>query len=139
METITLKGYFNDNHTDQQVYDFVKEKLIEQKIPSVGSDNGNGCAYRGHDDAKCAIGHLIPDEDYSSEMENKGVGRLLDYLQSIDYIGTQRPYIKEYFLSRLQGVHDMAVQFSTVGGNKSYLELLEAYLENLAVERKLQP
>ena len=35
------------------------------------------CAYRGDDGLKCAIGHLIKDEDYSKEMEGHGVNNVL--------------------------------------------------------------
>jgi hypothetical protein len=36
----------------------------------------NGCAYRGEDGTKCAIGILIPDDIYSFDMEGKNFHQL---------------------------------------------------------------
>lgn len=36
----------------------------------------NGCAYRGEDGTKCAIGILIPDDIYSPNMEGKSFHQL---------------------------------------------------------------
>jgi hypothetical protein len=37
---------------------------------------GMGCAYRGEDGTKCAIGILIPDDIYSPDMEGKSFHQL---------------------------------------------------------------
>jgi hypothetical protein len=55
----------------QAVVDKVLKHLWDQgrvsHEPYVG-----GCAYRGEDGTKCAIGILIPDDIYSFDMEGKG-------------------------------------------------------------------
>lgn len=62
------------------------------------------CAYRGFGGLKCAIGHLISDEDYSPEMESvsvsalKRMGLLPKNLQEIDI----------NFLLNCQVQHDLA-------------------------------
>lgn len=52
----------------QETFDFVMAKLHEQGGPSVISvrdaeDDGNLCRYRGENGRKCAVGHLISDEE----------------------------------------------------------------------------
>lgn len=54
-------------HTAQEVFDFVCTKVLEQGRPSVkrAPDGGlGGCLYRGDDNCKCALGHVIDDADY---------------------------------------------------------------------------
>ncbi len=51
--------------------------LDEQGVRSIGPDN-RGCLYRGPDDNKCFIGHIIPDEEYDVEMEDLCVADLID-------------------------------------------------------------
>jgi hypothetical protein len=88
-------------YTDREIFDKVRAHLLAQ---GKRSEQVNGyrpvCMYRGPDNTKCAVGCLIPDEDYSPEYENKQVGdrklnglleklglrshlRLLDHLQSV--------------------------------------------------------
>jgi hypothetical protein len=57
-----------DYTNDQQVFDYVVEKLREQGCQSI-SEGGN-CLYRGPNGLKCAAGHLIPDDKYDERMEN---------------------------------------------------------------------
>jgi hypothetical protein len=52
----------------QEIFDTVAAHLAKQGRPAV-SDAAGGCAYRGDDGAKCAVGCLILDEEYSSKME----------------------------------------------------------------------
>ena len=55
--------------TRQETFDTVARHLLAQGCRSV---NGEGnCQYRGTDGTKCAAGVLIPDEDYSPDMEGK--------------------------------------------------------------------
>lgn len=53
--------------------------LINAPQPSVYYDavlESDNCKYRGEQGTKCAVGHLIPDEFYSEDMEGLGVGTL---------------------------------------------------------------
>jgi hypothetical protein len=54
-------------HSAQEVFDFVCLKVLEQGKPSM---RGTGCAYRGEGGLKCAVGHLIRDEDYRKEFDS---------------------------------------------------------------------
>jgi hypothetical protein len=75
-----------------------------------------GCAYRAHDGKRCALGYLIPDSIYHPKFEGLGPCKLPQ--EFFDYIGAQKsedsqinvakwmPTLDEYFLIRLQAVHD---------------------------------
>jgi hypothetical protein len=59
----------------QAVVDKVLKHLWDQG--RVSYDHSlNGCAYRGEDGTKCAIGILIPDDIYSFDMEGKNFRQL---------------------------------------------------------------
>lgn len=50
--------------------------VLKQGVPSVSIKLGM-CAYRGDEGRKCAIGHSIADEEYTEEMEGKGISLIL--------------------------------------------------------------
>lgn len=63
--------------TLQEAFDFIVTNLRKQGRPSIseGCDDDSeetGCAYRGADGMKCAIGFLIKDRFYRPEMEGFG-------------------------------------------------------------------
>lgn len=98
--------------TDQEAFDKVVAHLLEQKVYSVDSaaiSNLTGCympAYRGDNATKCAIGCLIPDDQYSPEMEGKRVYRVICNFPDL-------PFAKVNFqlLSELQYIHDAGSGF----------------------------
>lgn len=72
--------------TQQQIYDFVCEKLWKQGSKSfanivINKVRQNVCMYRDTEGFKCAIGFLIPDDLYVEDMERKSVQSLLQTLQ----------------------------------------------------------
>ena len=87
----------------QEIFDFVVTALAKQgKL----STNGGFCRYRASDGSKCAIGHLIPDRLYRSEMEGCAIAwrGYSAYLE----IDEWRNNVSVDFLSDLQSVHDEA-------------------------------
>jgi len=67
--------------TAQAVFDNVVAALAAQGGPSradLPDTAGGGCAYRGDYGRKCAVGHLIRDDEYEPSMENQSVEGLLD-------------------------------------------------------------
>lgn len=66
----------------QAVVDKVLKHLWDQGRVSASS-YAKGCAYRGNDGTKCAIGILIPEEVYLSEMEGKGFIALCSEFEEI--------------------------------------------------------
>lgn len=85
--------------TKQETFDIVVSAL---RIQGCKSRKGLRCAYRGNNGLKCAVGHLIPDEDYSAEFEC-----LSPYHKSI------RPVLKNLghdidLCAQLQAIHDIS-------------------------------
>lgn len=91
--------------TAQEVYNTVKAHLIKQG--DVSFDGRGDCAYRGDNGRSCAVGCLIPDDEYDFKMEGQTVDSLLDECDlelSHDlrgFLTTHRKLLKD-----LQWVHD---------------------------------
>lgn len=89
--------------TEQELFDTVAKHLLTQNKKS-GLVNVRGnveeCLYRGPDGLKCAIGVLIPDEKYTTDLENlKATDPVIieaANLQGVETLGDD-----------LQHVHDM--------------------------------
>jgi hypothetical protein len=61
---------------NQEIFDTVATRLTAQRVQSRGrstNPSGTVCKYRGHDNTKCAIGCLIPDELYDPILEGRAV------------------------------------------------------------------
>lgn len=90
---------------NQETFDFVARALVKQGRPSVNRSqvdtNGSPlCCYRAPDGAKCAAGHLIPDDRYSTRFEGESVrdSRVRFALDGFDIP----------FIAALQNAHDQA-------------------------------
>ena len=93
----------------QEVYDTAVAGLASQGFQHSYNESGI-CAYRDVDaDAngrKCAIGHCIPDEVYSPEMELKSIATLLS--GTFENLRAMFPtHISKETLRELQLCHDM--------------------------------
>lgn len=92
--------------SNQEIYNKVKAHLLNQmKKAATYLEDGSldQCLYRGPNDTKCAIGCLIPDDDYYVGLEERPADhpRVLGLLAKQGITGEAR------FLSLLQYVHDM--------------------------------
>ena len=95
--------------TKQEMFDKVYIGLLNQKFERSMKNYGemSTCAYRGDGGMKCAAGHLIPDEEYKSDMDVspstltqlRSEGLLPKCFQSL----SQDDFI---FVQKLQNVHD---------------------------------
>lgn len=83
----------------QEVFDKVAVHLLTQKQKSILAF---GCAYRGEDGRKCAAGVLIPDDQYTPQMEGKGWTSLTKEV-------VDNKYSKE--IQELQNIHDIRYSF----------------------------
>lgn len=83
--------------------------VIEQGKPSV---NGSNCMYRSKDGLRCAVGMIIEDEHYDSDLENKIVTdrRMFDVIEKS--IGKKPTPILINHLYRIQRAHDIAAIFT---------------------------
>lgn len=122
----------------QEVFNFVWAKLKEQGQPSTYIKNPDlpvdsysvSCRYRGDNDCKCAVGHLIPDDEYKSSLEGKGVAYIKQYC----------PFISKAhsgLLWALQVAHDEAADGCLVYGY-NFLEKLEEGMRSVARRWKLE-
>jgi hypothetical protein len=105
--------------TRQQVYNQVVEGFIAQKRMAMSPGNA-ACYYREPETkAKCAIGMLIPDELYNSEIEFHSIADLLEGCTGFKHIDAVGKHLRsilddgdrwdnEQFLSQLQESHDLA-------------------------------
>lgn len=60
---------------DQIAFDMAFTHLAQQGVPSYDEDE-DCCRYRMEGGRMCGIGPLIPDGEYSSDMEGHGVGEI---------------------------------------------------------------
>jgi hypothetical protein len=65
----------------QQTFDRVLAHLRAQGVPA--SDGGK-CCYRTEDGRMCAVGCLIPDEEYDPGIEGNAARDVLDYIPGAD-------------------------------------------------------
>jgi len=90
--------------TAQELYDQIVHHLRVQGCKSQMS-NGDLCMYRNPEGLSCAIGCLIPPEEYDPKMEDKGIDGLIDsFLLSKElYDEFNNSY---ELLYRMQRIHD---------------------------------
>lgn len=87
----------------QEIFDKVAGHLLQQNAKSL--DNTGMCTYRGENGLKCAVGILIPDGEYSPNMEALTVNKLLETdLLSADLKEVMQKHSR--LLKWLQMIHD---------------------------------
>lgn len=122
--------------TRQQVFDAVVLGMSKQK--AIAINESGGCQYRTNDGRKCAIGILLPDELYSTNIEANSVSDLItDYTSQYIYNGpdimavgkffysliddaTESTKANSIFLQQLQECHDHSTD-----GNELFFKLKE--------------
>lgn len=92
--------------TQQEIFNTVVEHLLTQNVRSL---DGEICMYRSKEGLKCAIGCLIPDDEYSVELE----GYQVSVIQSGLYKSLLSKKTLDMFqnnltlLKHLQDIHDI--------------------------------
>lgn len=88
-------------YSNQEAFDLVVEKLVEQGKPSVQEFDGGTCVYFAYNGDKCAAGHLIPSE-LITKVDACGMGWIT--------LCRDVPEVKEIahsgFVCDLQNAHD---------------------------------
>jgi hypothetical protein len=110
----------------QEIFDTVARAILKQGVPSVGfksSGRIDACQYRGVNGAKCAVGHLITDDEYSRSMENMNVLDMQDRKLLPERL---IPFVD--FLKELQVAHDNPVRYE--GMTESY-EFIPEFIKNM--------
>lgn len=77
--------------------------LLQQETPST-MVNSDSCRYRGHNGNMCAVGCLIPDENYSQSLEGRNVIGLKDQLH--DLLAPEFKGMDLYIAILFQNLHD---------------------------------
>jgi hypothetical protein len=117
--------------TNQDLLDTVVNALLKQGCVSVASSSSSAnCLYRGLNGTKCAIGHLIPDELYTEDLEFGGIRSLFHsrtHLKVLQEAGIA--HLSLDFLSLLQAAHDTDMR----DGKEFY----SARMRNIAHEYRL--
>ena len=89
--------------TDQQALTIVAKHLLAQNEkssnPRPNPEDIARCYYRGPRDLKCAIGALIPDDEYRVGLEKCGLQQVIDAVPSLTGLSYS-------LLAGLQTVHD---------------------------------
>lgn len=113
----------------QQVFNTVSRHLFTQGRRSFGllpkSEHLQGCLYRGPDDTKCAVGCLIPDNQYRIWMEGQTVFNVVhrDTLTTIPEVLVDHTAL----LSALQKIHDMSEHWLTTKTMRAALRRVAKY------------
>ncbi len=91
---------------NQEAFERVTRHLLTQMQRSVGVGIQGGCWYRSPTGLKCAVGCLIDDDKYSSDMEGVWVSKLMaDFGKQVSNLVGVEPYL----LTELQDIHDRKV------------------------------
>jgi len=95
----------------QTVFDIAINGIIAQGAfsfaPYGDGRGGIQCLYRGPNNTRCGIGHLIPDAEYLDKIESDGA---MEALRDTGVRGRIHPDVTDYFLDGLQHVHDLAAE-----------------------------
>lgn len=134
----------------QSIFDEVLFKLRAQGKSSTNSQDQ--CLYRGNNNTRCAVGHLILDKDYSPDMEGvtvEYVGNVTDddIKNEVDSEQLARLLVAKalinnncydrervLFLKELQSIHDGHQGFTRTEWLKSF----NYHMKNLAEEYNLK-
>lgn len=98
MKDITLSTI--NQFTKLEIIAFVREKLLTQNMQSVKYSGARAkCLYRGPNGLKCAVGHLIADDEYGAFMEACTINASC-------FDKFEISHDRRRLLTRLQDIHD---------------------------------
>ena len=95
----------------QAVLHKVYNALWHQGTAAVNVDGA--CAYRTRNNCKCAIGHLISDDNYSRDLEARGMedDEVIEAVEKSLDVDLKNDFIGLTFLEEIQGIHDDHLQY----------------------------
>lgn len=118
---------FDNEMNTLEAMKYIKEKLLEQgEQASYRTANKSvpQCKYRTKKGLKCAVGMLIPEEDYDESFEHKTIHEIRLALTN------WMPNVELNALENAQSVHDYVKQ----GDENTWIENIEYGMNNL-IER----
>ncbi len=114
----------------QEMFDTILKGIRMQGGPSMARER---CAYRGADGRRCAIGLLIMDGDYTTDIEGLGVASLFNR----GYFSDLKKEAKK-FLADMQLLHDDVAARTFEDGDKAFLKEWEQRMCKYAEEHGLK-
>lgn len=117
--------------TRQEAFDIMVSGLIKQGKPSYNIHMG--CMYNNGAGQKCAVGMLIPDDDYSPLLEGKGVPiiafKAVKFGWKTKHLFNAMSYDT---MDAVQQIHDMSVAFYRKEGTEKWIDHIKKKYEALA-------
>lgn len=92
----------------QQIFDTVVNHLRTQKVPAYSQADcqNTGCAYKNNRGQKCAVGCLVPENEYSEQLEMKTITQWFECKIAPPTIQKMFDEGHRFLLARLQMIHD---------------------------------
>lgn len=108
----------------QEIFETVAKHLFNQGEQALSPGSGY-CRYKTPDGLKCAVGILIPDEQYDEVLEEKDVSHLIAFCQADNF--KTAPVVRSFkrhaaFLTDLQNVHDSSCAWESEHVMRTKLE-----------------
>lgn len=100
--------------TNQEAFDKIVKHLVDQKWVTASNDSG-ACVYLAADGCKCAVGCLIPPDQYKSSFEQNDVSIIYSEVPALADISMD-------LLTYLQDFHDVWMTPDDVDNNVVRLE-----------------
>lgn len=126
-----MKTIDPNEHTLQEVLDFIYARIKEQGGPSV-TESGK-CLYRHPDGLRaCAAGWCIPDDQYSPDIEGRSVRKALAV------VGIHLEPTMVTFLHGLQYAHDSAADHIIEGETKRFWSPFDNSINKLVKQYNLE-
>lgn len=91
--------------TTQEAFNIMVRHMMRQGCRSY-DQNLKMCRYRGPNGAMCAVGAIIPNKLYTTEMEGKTILMLLYYFDKFPKVCNFLSVVDKYFLAQMQNIHD---------------------------------
>ena len=104
----------------QEIFDKVNEHFFQQEVPA--TDELGTCSYRTAEGNKCAVGVLIPDNEYTPSMERETVAGIVTLVPSLQSVASDSKEL--LLLRRLQRIHDLtAMRREKLNGTQTQSEM----------------
>lgn len=92
---------------NRSVKGLMDQGMVKSSAPRTATSSVNTCMYRGPNNTKCAAGHLIEDEDYDPDMENKPINIVVNMYRDLkSFVGMVHNPNLLAMVGQLQKVHD---------------------------------
>lgn len=118
-----------------EIFNYIVEHLRRQGKESKSTDHSGDqlCAYRGDGGTMCAVGCLIPDDEYRESYEGHGIHVLLsDYIPHNSLYERLLPH--EDMLGCLQHFHDDKLSYEDGAFSKATEEYLTGLRNQWGIE-----